>query len=141
MTKKSRLDKLFGGLSARERGVLALRSMKEGTDDDPQIKHSMPDSQVCAYNRLVALMNGVNSDLGPYVLLIKALVDQASIRVGWLVTVNLLSIRHKKSEALADDLTEALIERLQDGIKRQWQEIRAVETLTAEVADEFRVKY
>jgi len=93
----------------------------------------MPDSQVCAYNRLVALMNGVNSDLGPYVLLIKALVDQASIRVGWLATVNLLSIRHKKSEALADELTEALIERLRTGIKCQWQEIRAVEILSSKV--------
>jgi len=97
----------------------------------------MPGSQVSAYNRLVALMNGVNSGLGPYVVLIRALVDQASIRLGWLMTVKLLTIRGKKSVAIADELTEALIGRLRDGIACQWQEIRSVEILVQEVADEF----
>jgi hypothetical protein len=113
--------------------------MKDRKDDDPQIKLTMPEFQVRTYNRLIALMNGVNHYLGPYVLLIKALVDLASTRVGWLMTVNLLAIRDEEGQSttIVVELTKALIDHLRVGIACQWQEIRAIEMLAEEIAEEF----
>lgn len=139
MKSGKRVDGLFKGLTARERGLLVLQALKDGKDEDPQVKLAMPDSQVDTFNRLIALLNGTNLHLGPYVLLIKSLVDQTSLRVGWLMTVTLLGIRDEKEKSLSlvAEVTEALIEHLKSGVAFQWQELRAVELATDEVTQEF----
>ena len=138
MKADQRIGKLFGSLTARERGVMALRSMKECTDGDPEIKQTMPDSQTREFNRLVSLMNGVSRDLGPHVLLMKALVGQAGIRLAWLLTLNLPAMRGNKSlTAIADGLAQGPMTLLRAEIKCRWQETRAVEIVMAEVAEEF----
>jgi len=113
---------------------------KYGADNDPGgCGATFEMGNVNDFNRYIALMNGANQHLGPYVLLIKALVDQASLRVGWLMTVTLLGIRDEKEKSLAlvGELTEALIECLKSGVAFQWQEFRAVELVTDEVTQEF----
>lgn len=92
MTKKGRLDKLYPGLTARERALLVLQAWKEGTDEDPQVRKTMPSSQVDEYNRYIALMNGCNQHLAPYILLLSALVEQLSLKLGWLMTIRLWTL-------------------------------------------------
>ncbi len=53
MTKKGRLDKLYPGLTAQERALLVLQAWKEGTDEDPQARKTMPSSQVDEFNRYI----------------------------------------------------------------------------------------
>lgn len=139
MKSNKRVDGLFQGLTAKERGILALRSMKAREEEDSQVKDSMPDDQIDAYNRLVALMNGVNCDLGPYVLLIKAFADVHAVRLGWLLTVNLLTLGTDCDRTLdiAENLNVALVDALTRGVEHQWQELQAVDQMTEEVASEF----
>lgn len=139
MKPDRRVDDLFKGLTARERGRLALRAMKAREEDDPQIRLAMPDSQIDSYNRLVALMNGVNSSIGSFVVLLAALSNQQSLRVGWYMTAYLLGLYDDKGRALAfaDKIGEALRSDICESVPTLWQEIRAVEVFTIEVAEEF----
>ncbi len=98
MTRKGRLDRLYPGLTARERALLVLEAWKEGGEEDLQVRNTMPNSQVEEFNRYIALMNGCNQHLGPYLLLLSALVEQLSLKLGWLKTIQLWTIN---SETLA----------------------------------------
>jgi hypothetical protein len=49
-----RLHRLSPKLSARERALLVLRSLKEGTPEDFAWRHTMPPAQAHDFNRLIA---------------------------------------------------------------------------------------
>jgi hypothetical protein len=75
-----RLDRLASALTAKERALLVLRAWKEGTNEDPAWRRTLPDGQAPAFNHCVASMNGVNVGLIPYVLLMRAEVDKLQLR-------------------------------------------------------------
>lgn len=86
-SRDARLDKLTHTLTARERGLLVLRSWKEGNDEDPAWRATMPEQQVHEFNRLIGLMNGVNTRLGVYLLVVRQEVEKLSLRYAWLLTL------------------------------------------------------
>ncbi|HUF52788.1 MAG TPA: hypothetical protein VMR52_03305 [Dehalococcoidia bacterium] len=92
MRTPGRLDKLYPTLSARERALMVLNAWKEGGKEDPKVRSTMPISQVTSFNRYIALINGCNKHLGPYLLLLRAQVEQLSLKLGWLQTIDLWSI-------------------------------------------------
>ena len=82
--KDRRLSRLSSVLTAQERALLVLRSWKEGREEDPSWRSTMPDEQVLEFNRYIRLMNGVNRNLGPLLLHLEASVEMLSLRLGWL---------------------------------------------------------
>jgi hypothetical protein len=89
VSKDSRLSKVSNVLTARERALLVLRSWKAGEDEDPAWRWRMPESQVHAFNRLIALMNGVNVHLKPLLVVLNLELEKLKLREGWLMTLNL----------------------------------------------------
>ena len=89
--KKGRLDKLCSALTAQERAILILRSWKEGHDEDPQLRRTMPLSQVTVFNAYIDLMHGI-SDLSPYVLLLQQQVAHLGLKYAWLSTLDFWAI-------------------------------------------------
>ena len=45
MSDDCRLRKLMGALTARERGILVMRSLRDETEEDPNIRATMPADQ------------------------------------------------------------------------------------------------
>lgn len=84
-----RLDKLIPALNARERAKLVLQSLKDGTEEDPLIRSTIPSEQVDEFNRYIKLMNGINLRLGPLIIVIRQGVETVSQRIGWLLTVTI----------------------------------------------------
>ncbi|MDP3767774.1 MAG: hypothetical protein Q8S13_07145, partial [Dehalococcoidia bacterium] len=82
----SRFDRVTAALTAKERGLLVLRSWKEGKEDDPRWRWTMPPEQVPEFNRLIGLMNGVNRGIGIYLLDLKAKVRELRLCAAWLAT-------------------------------------------------------
>lgn len=84
-----RLDKLIPALNARERAKLVLKSLKEGSEEDPLIRSTTPTEQIEEFNDYIKLMNGVNLRLGPLIIVIRQGVETISQRIGWLLTVTI----------------------------------------------------
>jgi hypothetical protein len=80
----NRVERLYDRLTARERAVLVLRSWKDGKDEDPAWRYSMPSDQTAEFNRLIELMNGVNVHLAPFVFATVPEVDKLGLRLGWM---------------------------------------------------------
>ena len=93
MTASTRTDKLFSALSAKERAVMVLRAWKAGREPDPQIKATMPSNQITEYNGLIDLMNEVHGTVSPFVLLIRAHVEQLGMLEGWIFTLMAWGLR------------------------------------------------
>jgi hypothetical protein len=53
MSIDARLGKLMPALSAQERAILILRSLKEKTPEDPLWRSTMPREQAAEFNRLI----------------------------------------------------------------------------------------
>ncbi len=137
MTKKGRLDRLYPGLTARERALLVLQAWKEGAEEDPKVRSTMPSSQVDEYNRLIALMNGCNQHLGPYILVLSALVEQLSIKLGWLKTIELWTINSEELafaafRAAREPITKSAYRRLVAGEREREVPVREVAEMLAE---------
>jgi hypothetical protein len=91
VSASNRSGRLFAALTAKERGLLVLRAWKAGRpgEEDRQVRETMPDSQGAEFNELIEIMNGVNADLGPYIMLLRATVEKLGLIVGWLATIDL----------------------------------------------------
>jgi len=94
VTNTRRLERLYPELSAKERALLVLQSWKEGREEEPGWRLTMPESQVLAFNRYIGLMNGVNRRLGLGLYAITQEVEKLSLRLGWLVTLAAWGIRN-----------------------------------------------
>ncbi len=113
-----RISKLAEQFTARERAVLVLRSWKEGRDEDPSWRRSMPEGQAWEFNGLIDLMNGVNNGLMPLLLVLGLEADKLALRLGVLGVLALWYVhaedsawllRHEcpKSKLAAGSLTHA----------------------------------
>ena len=176
-----RLDRLYPALSAKERAILILRAWKAGDDPEPQIRSTIPNNQVFAYDRLIALMRRASGDLTNVILVVVQLVEQLSLRWCWLASLHvaalnaedvasvaLAAVRGKERIALrralrprmarfamslcgdprwgqadevqrmsGDVIAAGLIAAMREIWPQRWQELRAVEIVLDEVAQEF----
>ena len=89
--KGGRLNKLYPGLTAKERAILVLRALKEDREEDPGWRWTMPSEQVADFNRYIDLTRGT-SYLSLYIALLEQQVDKLSVRFAWLATLGLWAI-------------------------------------------------
>lgn len=82
-----RLDKLTPALTATERATLVLQSWKREEREDPLIRQTMPPQQIDRFNQLIELMNAVNFDLAPAVVVLLVMVEKLDVRYGWLLSM------------------------------------------------------
>src|SRR3954463_10695382 len=87
MSLDARLTKLMPGLTAKERGILILRSLREQTPEDPSWRRSMPQDQSREFNRLIVLMNATNIYLPLYITMVAEWAAQMEVRLSWLMTL------------------------------------------------------
>jgi len=57
----ARLDRLMPTLKAKERALLVLGSLKDGTPEDPRWRQTMPTNQYAEFNLYIGLMNACNN--------------------------------------------------------------------------------
>src|SRR5581483_105161 len=87
MSIDARLSRLSPVLTARERAVLVLKSLKDKTPEDPSWRRSMPPEQTEEFNRLIVLMNACNVYLPLYISVLHERVEQLYLRFYWYDTV------------------------------------------------------
>jgi hypothetical protein len=87
-----RLNKMYRGLTAKERAILVLSAWKQDKGEDPLVRWTMPPHQFDEFNRYIGLMNGVNR-LVSYALGLGMLVDQLGLRFALLRTLDLWAIQ------------------------------------------------
>jgi len=171
----ARLDRLMPTLKAKERALLVLGSLKDGTPEDPKWRQTMPTSQYAEFNRYIGLMNACNVQIGSLIVLIGQLVDKLELRLAWFTSLALwgshaedledyidrytkpdgeraqvellrmkseepwrsFHVRSEGEEPLWARLAEALQERMKAELPCHWQQLRAVEMVLDEVAEEF----
>jgi hypothetical protein len=83
-----RLQILFTKLSAKERALLVLRARKEGREEDPAVWKTLPFGQREQFDRLIAMLQGINWELHPYLERLGWMASQMRLRLGWLESVN-----------------------------------------------------
>jgi hypothetical protein len=163
-----RLNRLTPGLSAKERAILILRSTRQGTPEDPQIRLSMPREQSAEFNRLIVLMNACNIYLPLYITVVEHRAEQLCIRLAWIHSLTALGMqafrlaellpvsKRPRAEEVIDrwpllelpwdpeerDLSWLNIaEQMTKGLRAQlvylWEELRSIESVLDEVAQEF----
>jgi len=86
MSLDARLTKLMPGLSARERAILVLRSLKEKTPEDPLWRRTMPQEQARECRRLI-LMNACNIYLPLYITVVEQKTEHLCLKRHWHSTL------------------------------------------------------
>ena len=151
MSIDARLKKLTPLLSAKERAILVLGSLKDGTPEDPSWRTTMPMDQVTEFNRLIGLMNAANVHLAMFIALLETSVAKVNLRMAWFVTLllwedHLGAIRRAAKKKLQPSVTknpaaETVGDALQDVLCQTaadcWAQIRGGEIVLEEIAAEF----
>ena len=83
----TRLDRLMPTLTAKERALLVLGSLKGGTPEDPKWRRAMPTSQVAEFNRYIGLMNACNVQVGALIMLVNQSVEKLELRFAWFTSL------------------------------------------------------
>ena len=155
MRSGNRLDKLTPVLSAKERYIISLRAQKAGTEEHIEVRRTMPSNQRKEFNYYVDLVYCVNGQLFPFCFALASLVDaleDGRERINKIEaaanelarcpsdTTLLMTSGRKSSEMTASefllDLARVLRKQLLESVRNKWQDLRAVETIWAEVAAE-----
>lgn len=92
MTGESRLNRLYPGLTARERALHALQALKADVPEDPQVRLTMPDNQVDPFNHYIDLIRAANR-VNAGIIWLDGRVESLNARLGWLSTLHLWSLR------------------------------------------------
>jgi hypothetical protein len=137
MSIDGRLHKLMPVLSARERAVLVLRSLKDKTPEDPSWRHTMPLSQVTEFNRYIDLMNACNIQVSYMITVIEKEIDKLELLCGWwfcllLWQVNLAEIDFAASVVAREAVTASEHRRL---VERDGAAFVPVQLLARELAE------
>jgi hypothetical protein len=108
---RAELDKMKGVLTARERGVLVLRSMKSNEPEDPLWRLLMPQDQV-EFNRYIDLMNACNLQGAFLITVIEMNAEKLTIRWAWLLDLemwefNVHEIDFTASAVVRESITES----------------------------------
>ena len=149
MSIETRLNRLAPVLTAKERAILVLGSLKNRTLEDPLWRSTMPASQVAEFNRLIGLMNACNIQLGVLIAHIEHVVEKMELRLMWGGTLALVADyapkpRRRKAK-LECRVMDVLPERIEEGVVAEapgrWKELRAIEVVLDELAREFDGEY
>ncbi len=101
MSIDARLNKLMPALTARERAVLVLRSLKDKTQEDPQWRRSMPADQVPQFNRLIELMNRCNLQIAFLITVVEKEVEKLELLTDWWFSLLLWQVNLAEIDLLA----------------------------------------
>ena len=145
MSIDARLNKLMPALTAKERAVLILRSWKEGVEEDPLWRSTMPRDQSSEFNRLISLMNVCNVNVGFLIIFLDEQVQKLELRLMWAGSLALAAeySRPKKSkrgewlERVMDVLPLRLEEAVVEQAPKTWNGVRSIEIVLDELAAEF----
>ena len=85
----ARLNRLTSALSAGERALLVLRSMKEKTPEDPLWRTTMPREQTLEFNRFIELMNAANREMAFFIAIVEKEMEKLELYAGWLFTLHI----------------------------------------------------
>jgi len=137
MSIDSRLDRLAPALTARERAVLVLGSLKDGRPDDPAWRNTMPPDQVSEFNRLIGLMNVANRELALCIGLLERMTAELELREAWLVTEvvwqeHLDEIRRAMGQAIQEPVTESEYAAKVGAARAQWVPVAELAEIAAE---------
>ena len=83
MSIDARLNKLMPALSAKERAILVLRSLKDKTPEDPLWRRTMPQEQAREFSRLIVLMNACNIYLPLYITVVEQKTEHLCLKRHW----------------------------------------------------------
>jgi len=95
MRHKSRIKRLWGKLTAKERAIAVLRAWKAGEEEDPMVRRKMPREQIREFNRHIRLLQGVNLGLTPLVLMYRGMVEAIRLRLALLGALQLWGMNVK----------------------------------------------
>ena len=121
-TLDTRLGKLMPALTAKERAMLVLRSLKGGTPEDPKWRRAMPTSQVAEFNRYIGLMNACNVQVGALIMLVNQSVEKLELRFAWFTSLVLWGSHAEDLEDYIDRYTKPDGERAQVELLRMKSE-------------------
>jgi hypothetical protein len=93
MSGNQRLDRLYPGLTAKERALLVLRAWKGDQEEDVQVRRTVPQSQAPDFNHYIHLMNAANGDLALYIVVLNGVADKLGLKSAWLASLQLWGIR------------------------------------------------
>ena len=93
MRHRSRLDGLWGKLSAKERGIALLRAFKAGEEEDPMLRRKMPPEQIPDFNRYILLLQRVNQGLGVLVMRYPPIIQVIRLRLAVMALSELWKLR------------------------------------------------
>jgi hypothetical protein len=74
------MERLLPALSAKERGKLVLRSLKDGTRENPHWRRTMPPGQQREFNQYIGLMNAANIQLAMLITVLEHRVEELGLR-------------------------------------------------------------
>lgn len=147
MSIDARLNKLAPVLTAKERAILVLGSLKNRTPEDHLWRSTMPRDQVQEFNRLIGLMNAANIKVGFVISHLEQLVENIELRLMWGGTLALAAEynrpmrRRDRVKRVIDELPLRIEEGAMTVAANQWKQIRAVEIVLHELAAEFDGEY
>jgi len=104
MSQLARLDKLWPFLSAKERGILVLRSLKTGEREDYRLRTTMPSTQAREFNHYIALMNGVNLDVSTLLLVLREILLRLQTLAHLICMTQLWAISNRRTRLFLDSL-------------------------------------
>jgi hypothetical protein len=165
----ARLNRLMPALTARERALLVLRSLKDKKPQNAEWRRTMPRDQALEFNRYIVLMNACNVYLPLYISMVEQHTEQLYLRFYWWHTVyqfgktawDLAELVPVKKRALAARSVEAcfpavelpwdekghpyswitVADEMFNGLRERlvslWQELRSIDLVLDEVAEEF----
>ena len=87
MSIDARLNQLMPVLSAKERAILVLRSLKDKTPEDPRWRSTMPLEQSREFSRLIILMKTCNIYLPLYIAMVEQKTERLCLKRHWHSTL------------------------------------------------------
>ena len=104
MSQLARVDKLRPFLSAKERGILVLRSLKTGEKEVYRLRSTMPSRQVSEFNHYIALMNGVNVDVSVLLLVLREVLLRLQTLAHLIRMTQLWAISNRRTRLFLESL-------------------------------------
>src|SRR4051812_12919544 len=87
MSHDARLNKLMPVLTAKERAIMILRALQQGTPEDSCWRSSMPPEQTADFNHYICLMNACSIHLPMYIMSVQQRTDQLWDRLDLLMSL------------------------------------------------------
>lgn len=135
MRADGRLGRLYPALSARERAALVLRAWKEGREEEPELRATLPPGQAEEFHRLVALLHATNGTLAGAVAVLGERLRLLRAAWGWRLTLSLWLDEGPRCAPRLEGLAGKLGELLRRELAAAFGELEALDRALEEVRD------